>query len=366
MNNTHSKKNNTNTATTHCNKVKIPVKIITMITLIFVAVTTMVDTTILSKAGYDSYDAAGVEEAINKPINTTDNVTIDNASYTPRSSTSKDLTFKNPDIISNSKAEYKAALAIGSDSLWKIMNSADNVLGEAQTNPYLIKKDNENNFSIQIGTGKTEETIRVAYTSLDFVDLGGDLIRIPNTSTADNNDYYYVTKKNVQVGYKVTDYDVANYDNKNTVTKLLKNDNGIYTNQEPKKDDYYAYAVTYSKDLNGNYELPKEISIKANANSDSNLKEIDDIIKSSTIENTQFQLQAPLETTEGKEMVAKMNAEKNSQPATTATDTNTGNESNNGTSLAGSIRENFKWLIAGLVFIVVNYSIYAIYRRDNK
>jgi hypothetical protein len=203
----------------------------------------------------------------------------------------QELIFKTPDQYKNdtSKIEYKSSVALPTDESWKVVEQQE---ASSQFNTKIVKKDNNNFFSVLATNQYPSNTIRVVVDKIDIVDIDSRFYRIPNFKTEAANDYLYLSKSNTTLNYKPTAEEVKAYNGDKTSTIYLTNNNGQYSAKAPEEKEYQL-AMIQEKVGDNDWNYAKQLSINLTANTPQNLEEADKLIKGSTFDNQNYQLPQP-------------------------------------------------------------------------
>jgi predicted flap endonuclease-1-like 5' DNA nuclease len=209
----------------------------------------------------------------------------------------------------DSKSEFKANLDLGLPNIdtWKLAEGvAIPTLGGMV--PAILTKDPNNVFSVLL-SNQTPEIAKKPTTRLAFdqealdkasgikgfkpVELGGEsnMVRIPNFSTPETNDWWYIPKSSLEVdGYKVIENDVKNFGTEEATNGFYKGVEG--TQIKPVNAEQYPYSFI----LEGtpkSFELPNALNLNLKANTAENIAEIDALVKGSKFDNSNLKFKLP-------------------------------------------------------------------------
>ena len=232
-----------------------------------------------------------------------------NTSYTPLTINGGKVQFNIPDSLKNSQtASYFNANfdpAIIGD--WKLTQGP--VLdGLSGMTSLLVQKDPNNVISLLISnqspeiTNQTTTRVVLDQAALDAasgiasfkpVEIGGpsNLVRIPNISTPASGDWWYIPKANVETSsYTVQTSDFTNANTSEALNAFYKSN--VNAQIVPEVGDNLAYSFI----LQGNpsaFSPASNLSISGSVNTPENLIFMDNIVRTSSFDNSNTKLQLP-------------------------------------------------------------------------
>jgi predicted flap endonuclease-1-like 5' DNA nuclease len=229
--------------------------------------------------------------------------------FTPMSIVEGTVLFNVPEALRNSSQPNQFTANFNYPNLgdWKLSQGAP-IAALAGMVPVLAQKD-PGNFLSTVLSNQTPEvankpSVRIALdqaaldaasgvTNFKPVEIGGvnDLVRIPNLSTRNTDDWWYIPKANLEVGgYKVQPDDVTNVGKPEAFNAFYK---GSATDLATPTS---GEALPYSFILQGtpdSYSLPNNFAMNGKASTPENLTAMDGIVKASNIPSSKFKFALP-------------------------------------------------------------------------